>query len=342
MTDITKRRDFLKKLAALTAAITIPAPLFPYGRNLYRDRIGETLPLRKLGKTGKEVTMLGLGGYHIGWTTERDAQETIEAAIEGGIRFFDSAESYGPHTGEIRYGKFLVPKYRDHVFIMTKTQGKDAKTVREHLDASLKRMNCDYIDLWQIHQLDTPNDVDLRVDQGVLDVFREAKASGKVRYIGFTGHQNPAAHRAMLEKTEGENIFDTCQMPINIVDAASEASFIGTVLPRLTERNIGVLAMKTLADGRFFANKVMGDRQIWNSPKPVVPDLFSIKQALEFVWSLPVSVLITGAENASLVKEKIGFARSFMEMSQAERESLITKVARFENAKQVEYYKRVS
>lgn len=142
-----KRRQFLQKIAGLTAGIMVPFQNISLGKGQSKDRWGKLLPLRKLGKTGVDVTMLGVGGFHIGWTTEKDAQAVIEAALEGGVRFFDSAESYGPHTSEIRYGKYLTPKYREDIFLMTKSTAKDAKTMREHLDASLKRMKTDYLDL---------------------------------------------------------------------------------------------------------------------------------------------------------------------------------------------------
>ena len=202
-----KRRQFLKKMSGLTAAILVPVQHNLFGKP--RDKWGDVLPMRKLGKTGVDVTMLGVGGYHIGWTTEKDAQRVIEVALEGGIRFFDTAESYGPHTSEIRYGKYLTPQYRDLVFIMTKSTARDAKTAQEHLEASLKRMKTDYVDLWQVHALSSPEDVEERISNGILDVMQEAKASGKAKHIGFTGHQNPYAHVRMLEKTVDNDIFET-------------------------------------------------------------------------------------------------------------------------------------
>ncbi|MBE9517061.1 MAG: aldo/keto reductase, partial [Bacteroidetes bacterium] len=117
-----ERRDFLKQMAMLTGSLMLPVSSFA-GSN--KDKWGEILPLRTLGKTGEKVTMLGLGGYHVGWTTEKDAREVIEKAMEGGIRFFDTAESYGKGGSEIRYGKYLVPKYRDDIFIMSKSTAKD-------------------------------------------------------------------------------------------------------------------------------------------------------------------------------------------------------------------------
>ena len=333
-----ERRKFLRTLAAATPAMMAACQSGkPAAEILNPNQLGAALPLRPLGATGKNVTMLGCGGYHVGWTTEKDAQAVIEAALQGGIRFFDTAESYANGESETRYGKYLTPKYRDQVFIMTKTTGKDAATVQRHLDESLQRMKTDYLDLWQVHSLSNPDDVDARIDNGVLDVFVKAKESGKVRFIGFTGHSNPEAHLRMLEQTKESNIFDTAQMPINVMDS-NYHSFIKQVVPELQARNIGLLAMKSLADGRFFPKKETLDGVVWESDDPVVPGRLSLAEALNFVWSLPVSVLITGAENADMMKEKIELAKSFAKMGEEQRNALIDKIADLADGK-VEYYK---
>jgi len=334
-----EKRDFLKSMTGLTAGVLLPFK-GPAGNMKNRDRLGEILPLRKLGKTGKEVTMLGVGGYHVGWTTERDAQEVIEAALEGGVRFFDNAESYGPHTGEIRYGKYLTPKYRDLVFLMTKSFSKDVKTARKHFEESLKRMNTDYLDLWQIHSLQSPEDVDVRLKDGFLELVRELKESGKVKHVGFTGHADPNAHVRMFEQSKDTDIFDTVQMPVNLVDMSYHESFFKKVFPLAMEKNMAVLAMKTLADGRFFSKKDMNGKEVWKSDDPAVGRI-SLKEALYFVWSLPVSVLITGAENATLIREKIELARNFKPQTEKEREKLIKKVADLAEGGKIEYYKAV-
>jgi predicted aldo/keto reductase-like oxidoreductase len=333
---MNERRDFLNKMGMLTGSLMLPISGFTSSN---KDKWGEILPLRTLGKTGKKVTMLGLGGYHVGWTTEKDAQEVIEKAIEGGVRFFDTAESYDNGGSEIRYGKYLVPKYRDDVFIMSKSTAKDGITAKKHLEGTLKRLKCDYIDLWQVHSLQTPDDVDNRIENEVLEVFEKAKAEGKVKHIGFTGHQNPFAHKRMLNKTDDNDIFETVQMPINVIDSHFH-SFIRNVLPLAIDRNFGVLAMKTLSDGRFFKEKKKLNKIQWESDNPIVPNYISVREALYFVWSLPVSVLITGAENKELLQEKIELANNFASFSEKERQELINKV--FAKAgNNIEYYKKV-
>ncbi len=330
-----KRREFITTLAAGSAAVLLPGAEGGAGG---RDALGPVLPLRRLGRTGVNVTMLGVGGFHVGWTTERDAEAVIEAALAGGVRFFDTAESYQKGESERRYGRFLVPKYRSQVFLMTKSTATTAEALRRHLDESRQRLNTDVIDLYQVHSLASPKDVDTRLANGILDVLREAKAQGKVRFVGFTGHANPEAHRRMLERAGETGLFDTCQMPVNAVDP-SYHSFIGQVLPELSRRGIALLAMKTLADGRFFAEKKVNARVVWRTDSPLVPGRVSIAEALNFAWSLPVSVLITGAENATLMQEKIASAKSFQALDEAARRRLIERVADRADGK-IEYYKR--
>lgn len=328
------RRMFLKSLAGATAGLTLTGAV--KANKTESDRLGEVLPKRKLGRTNEYVTMLGTGGYHIGWTTERDAQEVIEAALEGGVRFFDTAESYGDGMSETRYGKYLTPKYRDLIFLMSKSTGSDAKTVREHLEGTLRRLKTDQLDLFQVHAISTPEDVDNRIQLGVLDVLLKAKEEGKIKYLGFTGHQNPFAHARMLERTKESNIFDTVLMPVNVLDQAY-FSFTKNVIPQALERNMGILAIKSLADGRFFSKK---ENVGWTSDDPLIPNYLSIKEAMHFVWSLPVTVLISGNENATFMREKIALARSFVKLSEEQRTALIEKVTDVALAGKVEYYKQ--
>ena len=330
-----ERREFLKQLAGLTTGMMLPYKAFSNKKADKADKWGELLPQRKLGNTGEYVTMLGIGGFHIGGSMdEKESQRTIEAAMEGGVRFFDTAESYQRGECERRFGKFLVPKYRDEVFIMSKSGARDAETARQHLEGSLRRMKIDRIDLWQVHSLRDPGDVDNRIQNGVIDVFREAMESGKVRYIGFTGHVDPDAPVHMQE--EFEDLFHTIQIPINPVDAASDNSFIHKVIPTAVKRNTGILAMKTLADGRFFAEK---ERVGWTSENPVVPDHITIRDCLNFAWSLPISVLITGPDNADMLREKIQMAKDFEKLNDRQREDIVSRVQEFANG-EVEYYKR--
>lgn len=314
------RRDFLKSLAALTSGVALSSNAHGAAGAKASDRLGDLLPTRTLGRTGEQIPMLGVGGWHIGRMSESEAQRTIETALEGGVRFFDTASHYQSGGSERRLGKLLVPEYRDAIFLMTKAHLKDADSVRQQLDTSLRRLNTDYLDLWQMHEVMSLDDLNNRIDNGVLDVFHEAKESGKARYIGFTGHKTPATHERILELTD---MFDTCQMPVNAADP-SYGSFINNVMPKLVDHNLGILAMKTLGCGGFFGGTTFG--QHGNRPK-VVPDRISMREAIHFVWSLPVTTLISGPDDAAQIQEKIDLARSFDGMSEQERYALIEKVA---------------
>jgi aryl-alcohol dehydrogenase-like predicted oxidoreductase len=217
------RRRFLKKLAGLTAGLAVPIGLGYASTS--KDQFGELLPLRKLGTTGENVTMLGVGGYHVGWTTEKEAQEVIETAIRGGIRFFDTAHNYKKGISEERYGKYLIPKYRDSIFLMTKSQAGDGKTLLEEFELSLRRLKTDHVDLLQIHSLQNPEDVENRINDGVIDAVVEIKKSGKAKYIGFTGHRNPEALIQMMQNNPELKKFSTTQMPLNPIDFSSEMDY---------------------------------------------------------------------------------------------------------------------
>ena len=326
------RRAFLKSMASLTTGILLSSASTEGGADdAASDRLGPLLPTRRFGRTGEAVTMLAVGGWHIGDMQETEAQKTIETALEGGVRFFDTAEAYQNGGSESRLGKLLVPKYRDDVFLMTKTRARNANEAWTHLEASLSRLNTDRLDLWQVHAVQNPADVDERVENGVFEVMLEAKEAGKTRYIGFTGHSSPTAHQRVLEKTD---IFDACQLAVNLTDVSYE-SFIEKVVPTLVERNIGVIGMKSLANGGFFGGTQHGR----HGPNPkVVPNRVSISEAVRFVWSLPISTLVTGPDNAKQMQEKIDIAKNFTGMEDDERQKLIEKVEDMAGTT-VEFYK---
>jgi predicted aldo/keto reductase-like oxidoreductase len=338
------RRDVLKSFVGLSAALIAPEVLGadvptsqPATQPQARDRLGELLPQRKLGRRGPMVTMLGVGGAHIiTHMDEATAQKTIETALAGGVRFFDTAAGYGGGGSEQRYGMFLTPKYRDVIFLMTKSAAGSAQAARQQLDQSLGRLKTDYLDLWQMHTLHSAAEADSRINQGVLDVMLEAQAKGKVKHLGFTGHHQPESHLRMLEHAAAKgNPFTTCQMPVNLVDPSYQ-SFVLGVLPKAVEQGVGVLAMKTLANGGFFGGNANGD----SGPHPkVVPDRVSLAEAIHFVWSLPVSVLITGARDPHMLQEKVDLARSFREITPDHRKELVAKVADMVTARKIETYK---
>jgi predicted aldo/keto reductase-like oxidoreductase len=323
------RRTFFHSLAAMTAGLMLgETGLGSDGPA--RDRLGQLLPRRQFGRTGENLTMLALGGWHIGRMSEKQAQQTIEAALESGVRFFDNAEQYADGVSEQRYGKFLSPKYRDVAFIMTKTRAVDADAARRDLEGSLRRLNVDTIDLWQIHSLTSEADAEQRLDNGVLDVMHQAQKEGKVRYIGFTGHTTYKSHVRMLERWPEA---DSVQMPINVVDPLNK-SFIRNVMPLAMENNVAPIAMKTLANGGLFGGS-------WNSDGPggLIPNVLSVEQAMRFVWSLPTSITVTGADDPAMIREKCDMVRRFQQLSETERQALIDRVQNAVDDYSMEYYK---
>jgi predicted aldo/keto reductase-like oxidoreductase len=274
--------------------------------------------------------MMGLGGFHVGRMDDSMAREPIELAISEGIRFFDTAESYQRGVAETKYGKFLTPTYRDEVFLMTKTRARDYKTAEQHLSGSLERMKTDRLDLWLMHAVNSVEDVEGRLENGVLKFMLEAKSKGWVRHIGFSGHTTTQAHLRMLELADEVEV---CMMPINAIDTGYD-SFINNVLPVLQEKRKGVIAMKTLAGGAFFGRGFDGQEEA----DDMVIDHISVKEAITYSLSVPNDVLVTGPKTPEMLKEKIDIARNFERFSDRDMESLFNKVAHLSSGN-VEYYK---
>ena len=326
-----KRREFMTMLAGCTIGLMVPS--LSHGQEKiaaatvsHSDRLGTLLPLRKLGFSGPSVTNLGVGGAHVGSVSEKDAQAIIEKAFAEGVRFFDNAPFYSGGRAEERYGKYLTPKYRDVSFIMTKTLARNRKSALKDLDNSLSRMKTDYVDLWQVHALGSPRDVEERIQNGVLDAFLEAQKTGKVRHIGFTGHESCKAHLKMLQELNKRGVkMASSQMPVNPADPHYK-SFITHVVPKCVKAGIGVLAMKTLADGRFFGGN-KGWRRTDVSVKPIIPAILSVEDVFGFVWSLPITTLISGMENVQQVYQNAAIARNTWNWNQAERQKRIDAVA---------------
>ncbi len=335
------RREFIKKASA-AAALTFMMD-WAMGRS-ESDRLGEVLPQRQLIRNGEKVTAFCLGGYHLGLTEEpSEAQEMIERALELGIRFFDNARGYNNGRSEEYMGQFLTPKYRKDVFLMTKAPAKTGDGVRKMLDESLKALNTDYLDLWQIHALGSPQDVDERINAGVLDAFLEAREKGKARYIGFTGHQNPVTHLHLLDFLEKRGLeLDTCQMPLNVCDPSFE-SFEKNVLPVLLEREYGVIAMKTMAGG-----SMMGGR-IDTTPQDIetkdIPDVVGLSDLTlanlhQYVYSLPVSSLCSGCRFLYELDENVAVLNNLKKLSASDKEKLVA-MAKPYAGMIVENYKRI-
>jgi predicted aldo/keto reductase-like oxidoreductase len=296
-----QRRDFLASLAGVAAG-SFAQPGRPPAR-LAATRQG-ALPTRPLGRTGLDVPVLGLGGFHLGQAgSEAAAALVVETAFEEGIRFFDNAESYQSGTAE-RWMGAALRGMRERVVLMTKTfdlQTRSADGARRHLEGSLERLETDYLDVWQLHSVRSVDDVDLAFQPGgAMEFILEARQDGVVRHVGVTGHTDPVVNLRALHHFDRGYRFDVMQMPINPMDYHQQ-SFQRTVLPALTERGIGVIAMKTSAQASLLRERIC-----------------TIEECLRYVWSLPVSVAVVGMERPALVRHNARLAREFTQMEEPE------------------------
>lgn len=335
------RRNFLKKSAS-AAAFSLVAD-WASAMPTY-DKLGETLPQRQLIRNGEKVTAFCLGGYHLGLTENpKEAERMVERSMELGVRFFDNARRYNNGRSEEYMGKFLTPKYRDQIFLMSKAPARTGKGVQQQLDESLKALKTDYLDLWQIHTFTTPQDVDNRLHDGVLDVFLEAKEKGKTRYLGFTGHQNPKTHLYFLNKLDELGIeFDTCQMPLNVCDPSFE-SFQHEVLPVLNKRGYGVIAMKTMAGGSMMGGRIdttPQDIRTKDIPDVVAKTELTYANLHQYVYSLPVSSLCSGCRFTYELEENIKVLKDFKKLSIEDMDRLVNYAKPYAGLI-VENYKRV-
>src|SRR5258706_2859778 len=237
---------------------------------------------RTLGKTGEMVSVIGLGGSHIGKVEdENESIRIMRAAIDGGLTFMDNSWDYNEGQSEIRMGKALRDGYRQRAFLMTKVDGRTKESAARQMDESLRRLQVDYVDLIQCHEVIRFDDVDrFFAPGGAAEAFLAAKKAGKARYIGFTGHKDPTIHLYMLNLAATHDFrFDTVQMPVNVMDAHFR-SFINDVLPELVKQNIGVLGMKSMGDGIILKSQTV-----------------TAIECLHFAMNQPVSVVITGIDS---------------------------------------------
>ncbi|GIW04283.1 MAG: oxidoreductase [Thermomicrobiales bacterium] len=273
---------------------------------------GNGIPLRPFGKTGEQVSLLGLGGYHIGVPPEDEAIRLMHAAFDAGVTFLDNAWEYNAGISEMRMGKAIKTwgGTRDKLFVMTKDCAHDRKATHSllKLEQSLQRLQVDYLDLWQIHEVVWEDDPDwIFAPGGSAEAMLKAKEQGKVRYIGFTGHKHPDIFKRMLSQGFP---WDACQMPLNVLDA-HYASFEREILPLCQEQGIAVIAMKSLADGHLLTSGAA----------------ISPAEALRYVMSLPVATVVSGMDSIGVLEQNVATARSFTPLSDEERAGLLARSA---------------
>ena len=293
-----ERREFLTTLAALQVAANLNA------------QTANGMIYRNLGTTGQRVSALGLGGYHIGVPADEDEGiRIIRSAVDRGITFLDNSCDYHDGGSEIRMGKALKDGYRNRIFLMTKFNGRTRAMAAKNIDDSLRRLQVETIDLIQFHENIRMEDPDRFFGQGgALEAVMAAKKAGKVRFIGFTGHKDPAVHLRMLDvAAQNQFHFDSCQMPLNVLDYHFR-SFTHLVVPRLVKEGIAVLGMKPMAFGGVLQAKVA---------TPI--------ECLHYALNLPTSVVINGCDSMARLDQAFEAVRTFQPMTEAQLLAMVSK-----------------
>jgi aryl-alcohol dehydrogenase-like predicted oxidoreductase len=290
--------------------------------NKEQENVVGLVPHRPLGGTGIQVSAMALGGYHLGSATnQQEVNNIVARAMDAGINFFDNAWDYHNGHSEEVVGTALKGK-RQQAIVMTKvcTHGRGKDVAMQQLEQSLRRLQTDYLDLWQIHEVIYENDSDLIFRPGgAAEALLQAKQQGKVRAIGFTGHKDPSIHLKMLAQ---ELPFDTVQMPLNCLDATFR-SFETNVLPVAKQRGIGVLGMKSMG----------------GSGEIVVHGAATPEQALRYAMSLPVSSTISGVDSMDVLEQNLAVARGFQPMPAQEMQALREQCKFFASDGRYELYK---
>jgi aryl-alcohol dehydrogenase-like predicted oxidoreductase len=286
------------------------------------------MPYRVLGRTGEQVSALGLGGWHLGFkhVDEQLSLRIVRSAIDRGITFMDNCWDYNEGASETRMGNALRDGYRHRAFLMTKIDGRSKRDAARQLEDSLRRLQTDCIDLVQHHEILRYEDPHrIFAEDGAHAVLVEARQAGKLRYIGFTGHKDPRIHLYMLEIARDHGFtFDTVQMPLNVMDAHYR-SFEHLVLPELVKQNIGVLGMKSLANGIILQSNTV-----------------TAIECLHYALNLPTSVVITGVDSLERLEQAFTAARTFRPMSEAQVKALLAKTAQAASRGEFELFKTTS
>ena len=281
------------------------------------------IPRRPFGASGEEVSILSVGGAHIGLHEEAEGIQIIQQAIDAGATLMDNAWEYNGGISEVRMGKALAQDgYRQKAFLMTKDCAHDRLAAHSmlKLENSLKRLQTDYLDLWQIHEVVWEDDVEkIFAPGGSAEAMLKAKEQGKTRYIGFTGHKSPAIHKAMLSQGFP---WDAVQMPLNVHDAHWQ-SFAKEIVPICQEQGIAIIAMKSFADG-----------QIFTSGSGVTPE-----EALRYTMSLPIATVVSGMDTLKILNQNLEIARNFTPLTDVEREAILAKTASIATGGRFETFK---
>ncbi len=278
---------------------------------MLKDSTNPDMIYRPLGRTGETVSAIGVGGWHLSLkhVDEKLSIRLVREAIDRGITFMDNCWDYNEGKSEMRMGKALKDGYRDRVFLMTKIDGRTKKEAAKQLNESLRRLKVDAVDLVQHHEILRYEDPHRIFDEeGANAALVEARKAGKLRYIGFTGHKDPRIHLYMLDVARAQGFtFDTVQMPLNVMDAHYR-SFAKLVVPQLVKQGIGILGMKSMANGILLKSKTV---------TPI--------ECLHYALNLPTSVVITGIDSMKILEQALEAARTFKQMSSKAVNAILAK-----------------
>lgn len=315
---MTTRRKFLELSAATVVAAGLNQPA-------WGAETKNGIPYRPLGQTGGKVSLVGIGGYHLG-KPEVDVQESIRIVrmgLDEGINFLDNCWDYNGGESEVRMGKALRDGYREKAFLMTKIDGRNKATAEKQINESLIRLQTDRIDLLQFHEVIRDSDPErIFAPDGALQAALQAQKAGKVRYIGFTGHKSPDIHLQMLAVASAHGFRpDTVQMPLNVMDHHFN-SFEAKVLPVLVKQKIGVLGMKPMGDPFILHSKTV-----------------SAVECLHYSMNLPTSVVITGCDSVQMLRQALDAARSFRPLNQKQVAAILAKTLEAAKSGEFELYK---
>jgi aryl-alcohol dehydrogenase-like predicted oxidoreductase len=320
-----QRRDFLMASAAGVAAASLGGKVFATPPAALHTFDEGDMKYRMLGETGERVSLIGLGGYHLGTRALSDDESIrlVRSAVDRGVNFCDNCWDYNNGQSEIRLGKALRDGYRAKVFLMTKIDGRTRESAASQIDTSLKRLQTDRIDLIQFHEIIRMEDPErIFAPGGAMEGVLAARNLGKVRYIGFTGHKSPAIHRKMFEVAAAHGVhFDTVQMPVNIMDAHYD-SFQSTIFPIAQREKTAVLAMKTFGDHFILDAKIA---------EPI--------EMLHYSMSQPVAVVITGCDSFKILDQALEAVRTYQPMSTEQQQALLAKSATLAKDGSTELYK---
>ena len=287
------------------------APVGSVPKGKYKIPVGARVPMHRLGRTGVDASIVGLG-YHLGMPPEQEAIRMVRRALDHGLNFLDNCWDYNGGESERRMGKALLDGYRAKAFVMTKLDGRTAKSASGQLEQSLNRLQTDVIDLVQIHEVIRPDDPEkCFAPGGTIEALVAAQKAGKLRFIGFTGHKDPDIHRHMLDVARANRFhFDTVQMPVNVLDAHYR-SFEREVIPVALKDGVAVLGMKPLGAGLILESGAA-----------------TAEECLRYTMSVPgVNVTVTGCDSEGVLEQALYLAINFKPMSEDERRALLQRTA---------------